>query len=346
MLWFWIGFVVFVLLMLALDLGVFHREAHTVSFKESAVWVTVWVLLAVVFGSCIPLYHPGGTKAAIEYFTGYILEQSLSMDNVFVIALIFTYFRVPQQYQHRVLFWGIIGVLVMRGAMIAVGAKLIDEFHWVLYLFGAFLVYTGIKMAFSGEDDDISPDQNFVVRFVKRFIPVHTQFVGQDFFTRIDGKLFATPLFVVLLIVETTDLIFAVDSIPAIFGVTTDPFIVFTSNVFAVLGLRSLYFLLAGAMGLFRYLKLGLSIVLVFVGVKMLELHHLLLPKESAIAHFLEEYKHTISLSVIVGVLVISVIASLYAAKYFPEAEHGEADLAGEEPALPPDSPLIEDGTA
>ncbi len=343
MIWFWIGFVVFVLFMLALDLGVFHREAHTVSFKESAVWVTIWVVLAAIFGACIPFYHEGGTKAAIEYFTGYILEQSLSMDNVFVIALIFTYFRVPQEYQHRVLFWGIVGVLVMRGAMIAVGAKLIEEYHWILYVFGAFLVYTGFKMAFSGEDDDIAPDQNFVVRTVKRFIPVHPQFVGQDFFTRIDGKLFATPLFVVLLIVETTDLIFAVDSIPAIFGVTTDPFIVFTSNVFAVLGLRSLYFLLAGAMGLFRYLKFGLSIVLIFVGVKMLELHHFLLPKDHAISVFVDEYKHAISLSVIVGVLVVSVIASLIAAKYDPEPAHAPV---GDEPALPSDSPLVEDGQA
>jgi tellurite resistance protein TerC len=339
-LWFWIGFVAFVLVMLALDLGVFHREAHTVSFKESAVWVSIWVALAVVFGACIPFYHEHGTKAAIEFFTGYILEQSLSMDNVFVIALIFAYFRVPQQYQHRVLFWGIIGVLVMRGAMIGIGAQLINQFHWILYVFGAFLIYTGFKMAFAGEEDDIAPDQNFVVRLVKRFIPVHTQFDGQNFFTRIDGKLFATPLFVVLMIVETTDLIFAVDSIPAIFGVTTDSFIVFTSNVFAVLGLRSLYFLLAGAMGLFRYLKLGLSIVLIFVGVKMLELHHHLLPHDHPVAHFLDEYKHTISLSVIVGVLTISVIASLIAAKHDP---HPEA--SGEEPALPPDSPLVDPTT-
>lgn len=342
MIWFWIGFVVFVLLMLALDLGVFHREAHTVSFKESAIWVTVWVILAAIFGACIPFYHEGGSKAAIEYFTGYILEQSLSMDNVFVIALIFTYFRVPQQYQHRVLFWGIIGVLVMRGAMIAVGARLIEEFHWILYLFGAFLVYTGFKMAFAGEDEDLAPDQNFVVRTVKRFVPVHSQFEGQNFFIRIDGKLFATPLFVVLLIVETTDLIFAVDSIPAIFGVTTDPFIVFTSNVFAVLGLRSLYFLLAGAMGLFRYLKFGLSIVLVFVGIKMLELQHHLLPAGNSVRQFLDDYKHTISLTVIVGVLFVSVVASLIAAKYDPEPEHSAAD----EPALPPDSPLVQDGPA
>ena len=316
---FWVGFNVFVLSMLALDLGVFHRKAHKVSIKESAVWVAVWVTLAAIFGAAIPFFYHRGTDAAIEYFTGYILEQSLSMDNVFVIALIFAYFRVPQEYQHRVLFWGIIGVLLMRGAMIGVGAVLIREFRWILYLFGAFLIYTGFKMAFSNEDEEIEPEHNPVVKLLRRFMPIHHEFEGQKFFTTINGRRMATPLLVVLLIVETTDLVFAVDSIPAIFGVTEDPFIVYTSNVFAVLGLRSLYFLLAGAMGLFRYLKVGLSAVLVFVGIKMLEpFHHIGLSKE-ALAQ-LDHYEHGISLVVIVLILGISIIASLIAARNDPHA--------------------------
>lgn len=336
-LWFWIGFNVFVLSMLALDLGVFHRKAHTVTFRESATWVGIWVALATVFGLAIPFFHEGGWKASIEFFTGYILEQSLSMDNVFVIALIFAYFRVPQEYQHRVLFWGIIGVLVMRGTMIGLGALLIAKYHWILYVFGAFLVYTGIKMALSDEDEEIEPEHNPVVRLVKKFIPVHPHFDGQNFTTRVNGKLMATPLLIVLVIVETTDLIFAVDSIPAIFAVTTDSFIVFTSNVFAVLGLRSLYFLLAGAMGLFRYLKLGLSIVLVFIGVKMLELQHHLLPHGHPVGVFLDDHKHTISLSAIVGILGISIAASLWASH-----RDKKLGIAPEEPPLSDDSPLMD----
>jgi len=307
--WFWVGFNVFVLSMLALDLGVFHRKAHTVTLKESAAWVTVWVTLACIFGVGIGFFHPNGKDAAVQFFTGYVLEQSLSMDNIFVIALIFSSFVVPNAYQHRVLFWGIIGVLVMRGVMIGLGAALISQYTWILYLFGAFLVFTGLKMAFSHGTEEIEPQDNKVVKLVKKFIPLHPHFDGQNFLTRVDGKLMATPLLVVLVIVETTDLVFAVDSIPAIFGVTTDPFIVFTSNVFAVLGLRSLYFLLAGMMSLFRYLKLGLSAVLVFVGIKMLVP---MIPTESG-EHY--HIPHEASLGIILGILALSIIASIIAAR-------------------------------
>jgi tellurite resistance protein TerC len=265
--WHWAGFVIAVVVFLALDLGVFHRQAHVVRFKEALAWTSIWFALSMCFAGALVPWR--GRGEAIEFVTGYVIELSLSMDNVFVIALIFSYFRVPLEYQHRVLFWGILGALVMRGLMIWLGTELILRFHWMLYVFGAFLVLTGIKMLFS-DDEGVHPEKNPVIRAARRLFPIAHQFDGQKFTTQLNGRLALTPLALVLLMVETTDLIFAVDSIPAIFAVTQKPFIVFTSNVFAILGLRSLYFVLAGAIGYFRYLKFGLSLVLVFIGVKML----------------------------------------------------------------------------
>lgn len=294
--WLWIGFNAFVLFMLALDLGVFHRKAHIVSMKESLTWTAVWVVMAMIFN--FGIWHYMGGDKALEFFTGYVIEKSLSVDNVFVIALLFSYFAVPQLYQHKVLFWGILGALIMRAAMIALGAKLISEFAWIIYIFGAFLILTGIKMIVKREEE-IHPEKNPVVRLFKRLMPVTSEFRGDKFFVRENGLRMATPLFVVLLLVEFTDLIFAVDSIPAIFAVTKDPFIVYTSNVFAILGLRSLYFALAGVMDKFHYLKVGLGVVLSFVGVKML------------LAHTPWKIDTLISLGVIVAILAASVIASL-----------------------------------
>ena len=270
-LWLWVAFNAFVLAMLAVDLFVFHREAHEVRLREAAAWSLVWIALALLFG--LGVYQFMGREAGLEYFAGYVIEKALSVDNIFVFVLIFTSFKVPARYQHRVLFWGILGALLMRGAMIGAGAYLIQQFHWIIYLFGAFLVFTGIRMA-THNDHDLEPESSLAIRFVRRLMPVTSAYHGQDFFVRervADGvRLAATPLFVVLVLVETTDLIFAVDSIPAIFAITQDPFIVYSSNVFAILGLRALYFLLADVIHRFHYLKLGLSIVLVFVGVKML----------------------------------------------------------------------------
>lgn len=270
-LWVWIGFNVFVLAMLAVDLFVFHRDAHEVRTREAAAWSAVWVALAVAFG--IGVYATAGREAGLEFFAGYLLEKALSVDNIFVFVLIFGYFHVPARYQHRVLFWGILGALLMRGAMIGAGVYLIGHFHWIIYVFGAFLVFTGVRMALQKEHG-FMPEANPVIRLVRRMIRVTDRYHGQQFFVRenVGGRLrlVATPLFVVLLFVETTDLIFAVDSIPAIFAITDTPFIVYTSNVFAILGLRAMYFLLAGVIHRFHYLKIGLSVVLVFVGVKML----------------------------------------------------------------------------
>ena len=269
-LWLWLGFNAFVVGMLAVDLFVFHREAHEVRAREAAAWSVVWIALALVFGAGV--YRFMGPQAGLEYFTGYLIEKALSVDNIFVFVLIFGFFRVPSQYQHRVLFWGILGALLMRGVMIAAGAYLIHQFHWVIYLFGAFLVFTGVRMVLHAEHD-VDLDSNIVNRVVRRLVPVATEYHGQQFFIRDQGhgsRLVATPLFIVLVLVETTDLIFAVDSIPAIFAVTQEPFIVYSSNIFAILGLRALYFLLADVIHRFHYLKIGLSVVLVFVGLKML----------------------------------------------------------------------------
>ena len=266
--WHWAGFLAAIVVFLALDLGVFHKEARVVRFKEAMGWTALWFSLAMAFaGALVPAR---GKDEALEFLTGYLIELSLSMDNVFVIALIFAYFRVPSEYQHRVLFWGILGALVMRGVMIGAGAALVERFHWTLYLFGAFLLYSGIKMMFV-DDEGVHPEKNPIIKLAHRFFPVSHDFDGQKFTTLTKtGQRALTPLALVLVMVETTDLVFALDSIPAIFGITTKKFIVFTSNVFAILGLRSLYFVLAGAIEYFRYLKYGLSIVLAFIGVKML----------------------------------------------------------------------------
>lgn len=295
-LWLWVGFNVFILAMLALDLGVFHRKSHVVSLKESLTWTGVWVVLALLFNAGV--WHYAGSQKALEFFTGYVIEKSLSVDNVFVFALLFSYFAVPPVYQHKVLFWGILGALIMRAIMIALGAALITKFAWIIYVFGAFLILTGIKMIVK-RDEEIHPERNPVVRWFKKLMPVTPEYRGDKFFVRENGIRMATPLFVVLLLVEFTDLIFAVDSIPAIFAVTKDPFIVYTSNVFAILGLRSLYFALAGVMDKFHYLKIGLGVVLAFVGVKMI------------LAHTAWKIDTLVSLGVIVLILTTSVVWSL-----------------------------------
>ncbi len=294
-LWLWIGFNAFVLIMLCIDLGVFHRKAHIVSMKEALSWTAAWISLALVFN--MGIWHYLGQQKALEFFTGYVIEYSLSVDNMFVFALLFSYFSVPALYQHKVLFWGVLGALLMRAAMILIGAALIAKFAWIIYVFGGFLILTGIKMIFKKEEE-IHPERNPLVRLFKRFMPVTSEYRDNRFFVREKGILMATPLFVVLLLVEFTDLIFAVDSIPAIFAVTKDPFIVYTSNVFAILGLRSLYFALCGVMDKFHYLKLGLGFVLSFVGVKML------------LAHTPWKIDTLVSLGFIVLVLAGSVLAS------------------------------------
>lgn len=323
--WFYAGFIALVLVFLALDLGVFHRHAHVVSVKEAATWSGIWASCALAFtafiyfaysahwlglGLNVPVVgHPGetivldGLTAAKQYLTGYIIEWSLSVDNLFVIAVIFSYFAVPLQYQHRVLFWGILGALVMRGAMIALGAVLIQRFGWITYVFGGFLILTAVKMAFAGSEG-VHPDKNILVRAVRRFWPVTSDYDGQKFLTTITGpdgvaRRAVTPLLLALLVVEFTDLVFAVDSVPAIFAITGDPFIVFTSNVFAILGLRSLYFLLANMLGTFRFLKPALVLILVFVGMKML------------LVHSPFKIDTAVSLAVVVGLLGAGVAASL-----------------------------------
>jgi tellurite resistance protein TerC len=263
----WIGFSAFILLMLSLDLGLFNRRAHAIRYREAWIWSGVWVTLAMIFGAIVFKYQ--GKTRGLEFLTGYLIELSLSVDNLFVFLLIFSYFKVPSKFQHRVLFWGVVGALVMRLTMIFVGAALIQRFNWIIYIFGAFLVYTGIKM-FKQEETEIHPDQNPVVRFITRFLPLTHHYDGQNFLTKVDGRRTGTLLLMVLIVVEVTDVIFAVDSIPAIFAITTNTFIVYTSNVFAILGLRSMYFLLAGVVEKFHYLRLGLAIVLTFIGLKML----------------------------------------------------------------------------
>lgn len=297
----WIGFLLFVFVMLALDLGVFHRKSHEVKIKEALIWTAIWIFIAMLFNYGIYVYM--GEEKALEFLTGYVIEKSLSVDNLFVFIMIFTYFNVNPKYQHKILFWGILGALVMRAIFIFAGVALITKFHWIIYIFGGFLVFTGIKMLFH-KDENIEPEKNPLVRLFKKFMPVTTVEEGDRFFVKIDGKTFATPLFIVLLLVEFTDLIFAVDSIPAILAITNDTFIIFTSNVFAILGLRALYFALAGITQYFHYLKYGLSAILVFVGVKML---------------IVDFYKVPIvySLSTILGILIISVVISLI----FPKNE-------------------------
>lgn len=318
--WLWVGFNLFVLAMLALDLGVFHRKSHTVSSKEALTWSIVWITLSLAFNAVIYFFWdrmvPGSSytnqEAALAFLTGYLIEKSLSVDNIFVFILIFTFFGVPGKYQHRVLFWGILGALVMRGILIAVGAALLEEFHWIIYVFGAFLIFTGIRMALK-HDENVEPDKNPVVKFFRRFMPVTENFEEDKFFVRRAGQLMATPLFLILLVVESTDLIFAVDSIPAIFAVTQDPFIVYTSNVCAILGLRALYFLLADVMDKFEYLKYGLAAVLTFVGIKMVIVDFYKIPVG-------------VSLGVVAGILTISILASLWKARTDPDELEAVAD--------------------
>ena len=293
--WLWVGFHALVFLLLALDLGVFHRKAHAVSLKEASIWSAVWVSLALLFN--LGIYLWAGREPALEFLTGYLIEKSLSIDNIFVFVLIFSYFGVPAAYQHRVLFWGVLGALAMRAALILAGAALMHRFHWIIYIFGGFLVYTGIRMAFS-KHAAMDPAKNPAVRLLRRLMPVSEGYEGPRFLTRQNGKRLATPLLMVLVLVEFSDLVFAVDSIPAIYAVTTNSFLVYTSNVFAILGLRSLYFLLAGVVGKFRFLKLGLAVVLSFVGAKMLLAGVVKIPI-------------TLSLGVILVVLLGSVVISL-----------------------------------
>ena len=291
---FWILFNLFVLVMLVLDLGVFHRRNHVVKFREALLWSAMWIALAAIFAVIVYFWH--GRGPSLEFVTGYVIELSLSVDNLFVFLLIFRYFQVPTVHQHKVLFWGILGALIMRAVFILAGVGLIRQFHWIIYVFGALLVYSGIKL-FRQENAEIHPEKNPLLRLFRRWIPVTKDYEGAKFFVRRPG-LYATPLFIVLLVVETTDVLFAVDSIPAILAITLDAFIVYTSNVFAILGLRSMYFALAGMMELFHYLHYGLSLVLIFVGGKMLVSHYYQIPTE-------------IALGTVAGILIISVVASM-----------------------------------
>ena len=294
--YFWIGFHIFIFLMLALDLGVFHKHTHKVPVKEAVIWTFVWISLALIFN--VFVYFEFGKTKALEFLTGYVIEYSLSVDNIFVFILIFSYFAVKDQYQHKILFWGILGALIMRGIFIFAGVALINRFHWIVIIFGGFLVFTGIRMLFQ-RDQEVDPEKNPIVRFFKKFLPVTHSMHGDKLIIRQNHKLYATPLFLVLVIIESSDLIFAVDSIPAILAISHDRFIVYTSNIFAIMGLRSLYFAIAGIMGYFRYLKVGLAFVLTFVGLKML-------------AGFLNfEIPIVLSLLIILTILTLSILASV-----------------------------------
>lgn len=312
-LWIWGAFLAFVLGMLALDLGVFHRQAHKVEIKEALTWSGVWVGLALLFNLGLFLFWDriqptsplSNSEAGLAFLAGYLVEKALSVDNIFVFLVIFAHFSVPAKYQHRVLFWGILGALLLRAVFIAAGSALLERFFWMMILFGGFLIVTGIKMAVK-KDEEIDPEKNPLVRLFRRLLPVTREYHGQKFFTHIDGKLWATPLFMVLLMVEFTDVIFAVDSIPAIFAITTNPFIVFTSNVFAILGLRALFFALAGLMGMFHYLSHGLAAILVFVGGKMLYAY-----AERVIVPDWPKFPIALSLGIIVSILAVAILASV-----------------------------------
>jgi tellurite resistance protein TerC len=292
----WMVFGIIVAVMMALDLGVFHRQKHEVKFKEAALWSVVWILLALGFAGLIA--HERGTGVALEFLTGYIIEESLSVDNLFVFLLIFSFFAVPSRYQHSVLFWGILGAMVFRAIFIVAGVALIERFEWVIYVFGAILIVSGVKMGLD-KDKEIHPDQNPVLKLFRKFMPVTQEFEGGKFFVRRDGRTFATPLLLVLLVVETTDLIFAVDSIPAVLAITRDRFVVYTSNIFAIMGLRSMYFALKGVMDLFHHLHYGLSAILMFVGTKMI------------LSAWNIHIPITIALGIVAGILLASVAASL-----------------------------------
>jgi tellurite resistance protein TerC len=294
--WEWIAFLTIISFMLFLDLGVFHKKSHKVSIKESLAWTAVWISLALMFNAWV--YHSMGEQKGLEFLSGYLIEKSLSIDNIFVISLIFTYFKVPAQYQHRVLFWGVLGALFFRVIFIFAGVALIQKFDWMIYVFGGFLIFTGLKML-RGEEKTIEIEANPIIKFVKRFAKISPNFDGENFKTKINGKSYFTPLFLVLVMIETTDIIFAVDSIPAILAITSDPYIVFTSNVFAILGLRSLYFALNGIMEMFEYINYALSGILVFVGVKMVIVSWYHVPT-------------IVSVGVIFGFLITSIVCSIY----------------------------------
>ncbi|MFQ3586054.1 MAG: TerC family protein [Fimbriimonadaceae bacterium] len=347
--WIWGAFLAFVLGMLALDLGVFHRHAHVVKIKEALIWSAVWIALALLFNVGVFLFwdriEPNSAysngEAGLAWLAGYLVEKALSVDNIFVFLMVFAYFGVPAQYQHRVLFWGIIGALVFRALFIAAGAALIQSFAWMTLVFGVFLIYTGIKMI-KMKDKKVEPDRNPAIRAFRKMVPVTSGFVGQKFFVRIDARLWATPLFVTLLFIEFTDILFAVDSIPAIFAITSEPFIVFTSNVFAILGLRALFFAIAGLMAMFHYLGYGLAAVLTFVGAKMCYTY---------IAHALFnpafQFPISLSLGIILGILVTAVFVSI---KFPPKEPSHEMVVPTAEPngLLPrganPEVPFDEDG--
>lgn len=308
---FWVVFNLFVVAMLAIDLGVLNRKAHVVHFREAITWTLVWIGLAI--GFAVGVFFWRGKPVALEFTTGYLVELALSVDNLFVFLLVFRFFKVPGQFQHKVLFWGILGALVMRGIFIYAGVALIHRFHWIIYVFGAFLVYTGLKLAFQKETE-VHPDQNPVVRWFRKIMPVTRDYVGGKFFTRSQMGLAATPLFLVLIVVETTDVLFAADSIPAILAITHDPFIVYTSNVFAIMGLRSMYFALAGMMDIFHHLHYGLSAILSFIGVKMLISNYYKIPTAWA-------------LGIVAGVLALSVVASVL----FPRNKETLVEVEGEQ---------------
>ncbi len=292
----WTLFNAFIILMLVIDLVVFHGKEHEESIREALIWTGVWIAMALIFG--IGVYHYMGSQTALDYYTGYLIEKSLSVDNIFVFLLVFSYFQVPPEYQHKVLFWGIFGALVMRFLFIFVGVALLEQFHWIIYVFGGFLVFTGIKLAME-KDKEVHPERNPVLRLTRKILPTTKRYYGSKFFIYRMGKLIATPLFVVLIVIETTDLVFALDSIPAILAITRDEFIVYSSNAFAILGLRALYFAVSGIMRLFHYLHYGLSLILVFVGIKMLlsEFYHIPTPY---------------ALGFIAVTLIVSVVASIY----------------------------------
>lgn len=303
--WWWVAFNALVIALLALDLGVFHRDAHVVRTREAAIWSAIWVTLSLLFGLFV--YFEFGKQAGTEFITGYLIEKSLSVDNLFVFVLIFTYFKVPPQYQHRILFWGILGALVMRAGLIGVGAFLIDRFHWIIYVFGAFLVFTGARMGL-GKEHDVDVEHNPLIRLVRKRFPITSEYHGQRFFVKKEGQTWVTPMFIVLVLIESTDLLFALDSIPAIFAITENEFIVYTSNIFAILGLRALYFLLANVITRFYALRYGLSLILVYIGVKML------------LTYFEIHIPTWISLAAVGVTLALSVLYSLL----FPKVQHTE----------------------
>lgn len=305
----WIVFSAVILIMMVLDLGVFNKNAHAITVKEAILWSCVWIGLALLFNLGVYLYL--GERSGLEFLSGYLIEKSLSVDNIFVFVVIFKYFKVPPKYQHKTLYWGIIGAVIMRGIFIAAGIALLNMFHWIIYVFGIFLIITGIKLGLQKSDNKIEPQKNPVIKLLRRFIPIVQSFQGEKFVIRKMGKLVGTPLLIVLIVVESTDLVFALDSIPAILAISKDPFIVYSSNIFAILGLRSLYFALAGVMDYFRYLNIGLAVILCFVGVKMVlsDIYHISIEA---------------SLGIIALVLFTSVVASLYAEKKDIEKEEAK----------------------